>query len=128
MPGDEEAGVRREWVATLPAVLKASTAFSGELPAQDKLAVAAGARLSARLTNESKDYWIIADAQLDGSAVPGHLRYVYRGHWQMQGAGAHPAEAPPAEALPPTQSSITARAPNRRRLYAAFRRRLLETS
>jgi hypothetical protein len=118
--------VRRDWVATLPTAIKASTAFSSDLPDSQKLTVTTGARLSGIITDHDKEYWIIAEGALDGRALAANLRFVYRGHWQLQG-DASPPKPREVSVPPPILAPWVARGPSRRRLLAHFKRRLAET-
>ncbi len=109
----------RVWVARCPTALKASTAFSGDLPADQKLPVVTGTRLTARVTGEEKEYWLIAEARLDGQPVAEHLRFVYKRQWQLEG------DEPPSQP-PPLQSPLVMRAQRNLRLYRWFKRRQAE--
>jgi hypothetical protein len=116
-PPQEDMALRKDWVAKCPTALKASTAFSGDLPLDQKLAVRTGARLTARLTGEDKEYWLVAEARLDGQPVAEHLRFVYKGQWELEGANEH------WEKPSPIQAALPARGRHNRRLYASFKRR-----
>jgi hypothetical protein len=118
--------VRREWVATVPTAVKASTAFSGDLPESEKVMVMRGARLSGIITGHDKEYWIITEGALDGRALADNLRFVYKGQWQLQGEAA-PPKPREVSAPPPVLAPWVARGPSRRRLLAHFKRRLAET-
>jgi hypothetical protein len=116
---------KREWVALQTTALKASKALSTQLANNEKLMVPEGARLSALLTGENSDHWLVKKATVDGVTVADMLGYIYKGHWKLEGG------IEEKSLFPQTQLEATVAfsdyAENRarhRRLYAAFRRRL----
>ncbi|MBE9606165.1 helix-turn-helix domain-containing protein [Acetobacteraceae bacterium H6797] len=63
-------------------VIKASGASSAALAEDQKLGVGAGDIVTGGKSTREKDYWVVEGALLNGKPLPGHLKFLFRPHWQ----------------------------------------------
>jgi Glycosyl transferase family 8 len=100
---DTQIGSRIEWTALFHTLLKNSEAHSRELSEDEKLAIAPGAKLHARLLGSEGCFWRIADASINGTPVPGNLSYAFRGHWGLRHP--HSTQEHVTLAIPPSSKA-----------------------
>ncbi len=86
-----------EFKAVKGTFIKSSEASSTALPDDQKLAIAPGTVVKGRVMPGTANYYVLEEVTVNGQAVPEHLRFLHKAHWEALAAAAEPAasaEAP----------------------------------
>jgi hypothetical protein len=79
------------WVAKDSTYIKASEKLARDLPDHERIGIKPGARLAARMVDDTKSYWIVSDAKVDDTPVPPNIKFLYKPSWTL--ISTHPVEA-----------------------------------
>lgn len=108
MQADEKL-ITAMFTAKQATVIKSSDAASQSLADDQKMPIDAKAQVTGVIASQSKTTFVVDGAALDGKALPAHLRYFHRPHWDMQPIEA-PVVAPAAAAEPAAKPAPAAKA------------------